>query len=152
METNQNAAEILSSPEMMALLGQLQRSAPALTRVLQRLEQFQESGALDTVIDLADVVHAARLSMGDAMIQRLANGARVVAELGDLLMISGIPDRAPALLKAAQDARDAAAADKNFIGPFEFLSAPKEDELQFVLKFMLALARRLPKAMQGDTV
>jgi len=142
------AADVLASPEVIELLDQMRRSAPALTRILQRLEQFQASGALDTVIDLADVAHAARISMSDAMIARMANGGRVILELVDILMASGLPDRAPALLQATQEARDAAVADQSFIGPLDFLSAPKEPELQFVLKFMLAMARRLPKAMQ----
>lgn len=142
------AVDILASPDVLALLEQMRRSAPALTRTLQRLDQISQSGALDTVIDLADVAHAARVSMSDAMIARMANGMRVILELVDVLMASGVPDRAPSLLNAAMEARDAAAADKSFIGPFEFLSAPKEAELQFVLKFMLAFARRLPAAMQ----
>jgi hypothetical protein len=104
-------------------------------------------GMVDRVAALADVAHAARVSMSDSMIARLGNGVRVIFELMDVLMVSGIPDRAPALLNAAIDARDAAAADKSFIGPLKFLGAPREEELQFVIKFMLALARRLPKAM-----
>lgn len=142
------ALDVLASPELIVLLDQMRRSAPALTRILQRLEQFQASGALDTVIDLADVAHAARISMSDSMIARMANGGRVMFELMDILMASGLPDRAPALLQATQEARDAAAADQSFVGPLDFLTAPKEPELQFVLKFMLAMARRLPKAMQ----
>lgn len=147
-ERTATAVDVLTNPEFLALLEQLRRSAPALTRILQRLEQFQASGALDTVIDMADVLHAARISMSDTMIARMANGVRVTAELMDILMASGIPDRAPALLNATMEARDAAAADRSFIGPFDFLQAPKEEEIQFVIKFMMALARRLPKAMQ----
>lgn len=148
MERLATAAEVLASPDVILLLDQMRRSAPALTRILQRLEQFQASGALDSVIDLADVAHAARVSMSDSTIARLASAGRVAMELMDVLMVSGLPDRATALLTATQEARDAAAADPGFIGPLDFLTAPKEPELQFVLKFMLAMARRLPKAMQ----
>lgn len=150
MERTATALDLLASPEFLALLDQARRSAPALTRILQRLEQFQKSGALDTVIDLADVAHAARISMSDSMVQRMANGVRVGMELMDVLMSSGIPDRAPALLNATMEARDAAAADKSFIGPLDVLAAPKEEELQFVIKFMMALARRLPNAMKQE--
>lgn len=140
----------LGSPELLALAEQLRRSAPALTHILQRLEQVQASGALDTLFDLAEMAHAARVSMSDAQIARLASAGRVALELLDVLMASGLPDRAPALLAATVAARDAAAADKGFIGPLDALLAPKEKELQFVLKFMLALARRLPQAMQAE--
>lgn len=148
MERSTSAQEILASPEMLGLLEQVQRSAPALAGALQRLDQFQQSGALDTTLDLMEVLHAARVSASDGMIARLASALRMLMELADTLMISGLPDRAPALLKATREARDAAAADKSFVGPFDALMAPREEELQFVIRFVLALARRLPKAMQ----
>lgn len=141
--------DLLTSPEVLALMEQVRKSAPALTHVLQRLEQASKSGALDTVLDLADVVQAARVSMSDAMIGRMANGTRVLLELVDILMVSGVPDKAPALLSAAIDARDDAAADDKFFSPIDLLTAPKSEELQFVLKFILAFAKRLPAAMKG---
>lgn len=147
--TEMEKVDLLTSPEVLALMEQVRKSAPALTHVLQRLEQASKSGALDTVLDLADVVQAARVSMSDAMIGRMANGTRVLLELVDILMVSGVPDKAPALLNAAIDARDDAAADDKFFSPIDLLTAPKSEELQFVLKFILAFAKRLPAAMKG---
>lgn len=146
-----NLLDHLASPEMMALMAELRQSAPALTRTLRRLRELEASGALESVLDLAEVVHAARVSMGDAMVARLADGLRKAAELMDLLMASGIPERAPTLLNALISARDAAAQDKRSIGPFAMLTAPREPELQFVLKFLLAFARRLAKVLQGES-
>lgn len=86
--------------------------------------------------------------MSDTMIARMADGLRTVAELGDLLMSSGLAERAPALVNATVEAKHAAAADTGHVGPLSLLMAPREPELQFMLKFMLAMGRRLPKAMQ----
>ncbi len=149
-ERTATAVDVLSSPEMLELLEQVRKSAPTLTRVLQRLQQFADSGAMDTVMDLADVAHAARAAMTDGQISRLADGIRVLFELMDVLMASGIHDRAPALLNATIAARDEAATNKKSIGLLDLLRAPKEPELQFVLKFLLALGRRLPAVMQSN--
>lgn len=141
--------EVLSSQEILGLLRQLQGAAPSLTKTLVRLEQLSTSGALDSLLELAEIVQAARVSMSDTMIAHLADSGRVAMELMDVLMVSGLPDRGPALLQAVQEARDAAVADTSTVRLWDLLMAPKEPELQFVLKFLLALARRLPKAMQA---
>jgi uncharacterized protein YjgD (DUF1641 family) len=112
------------------------------------VEQLSESGALDTVMDLAEVARAARVSLSDGMIARMADGLRALLELMDGLAVSGAPDRLLALLEAAAEARADAAADTQPVGPLRVLAAMREEEVQFVLKFMLALARRLPQAMQ----
>lgn len=140
--------DVLSSPEVLALLAQLRRSAPALTRALRRVEELSDSGALDTVMDLAEVVHAARQSLSDGMIARMAEGLRVLIEMADRLSVSGAPDRLPALLDTAAAARAEAAADRRPVGLLSLMAALREEEVQFVLRFMLALARRLPRAMQ----
>jgi uncharacterized protein YjgD (DUF1641 family) len=142
------AVDVLASPEVITLLDQMRRSAPALTQTLRRVEQLQISGALDTVLDLAEVVHVARISMSDTMIARLASNGRVMLEMVDVLMASGLPERAPALVQATQEALGAAVADKSFVGPLDVLKSPKQPELQFLLKFIFAFARRLPKAIQ----
>jgi len=142
-------SEFAESPEIVELLAELRRSAPALTRMVAKLAALEESGGLDALLELVQVLQAAKVSMTDGMIARLSDAARVAMELMDVLMISGMPDRAPALLKAAMEARDAAAADPERVSPLDFLAAPKEPEIQFMLKFMLAMARRLPAAMQG---
>lgn len=141
--------DVAASPEVGELLTQLRQSAPVLTKTLQRLEALNQTGALDTLLDLAEMVQAAKVSMSDVMIARMANAGQVAMELMDGLMASGVAERVPALMQATIEARDEAVADKHFVSPLEVLKLPKEPELQFMFKFMIALARRLPKAVQG---
>ncbi|MFZ5824635.1 MAG: hypothetical protein ACOY94_09935 [Bacillota bacterium] len=150
-ERSAGAIDILVSPEVLELLEQVRRSAPALTGTIRRLDQMSRTGALDTMIDLAEVIHAAKITVSDSMVARMAQSAQIFMELIDTMQASGVPERAPAFLRAFNDARNDAAADKSFLGPFDFLQAPREEELQFVLKFMLAFARRLPGVMKSDS-
>lgn len=133
---------ILASPEMLALLEQVQKSAPAMTHTMARLEQLHKTGALDTLLDTAEVIHAARKSMGDGMIHRMGGMARTAAEMGDTLLTSGLPEELPGLVQAVADARADAARDTGTIGVLGLLKALKDPKVQFTLKFLLGLARR----------
>lgn len=139
----------IESPEIQALLVQLQRTAPALIHVMQRLERLQATGALDHVLDLMEVVSALQSSLTDPMMASLGDKLRVAMELLDALMTSGVTDRLPALLDAAHAANVEAMADTSHVSPLTVLSAPREPELQFVMKFLLAFSRRLPPVMKG---
>lgn len=140
--------EILSSPEILDLARQLKKSAPALTHAVQRVDTLVCCGALDTFSDMVEVVHALSVTMTDGMVGRLADRGRVLMELTDLLMASQLVDKAPAMMRAVREAGAAAAADKSFVGPIDALMAPREPELQYLIRFLLALARRLPGVMQ----
>jgi len=145
--SGKTALDILGSPEVLLLLEQLQRSAPALTQIMARIEALQKTGGLCRVLELMDVLAAAQSSMTDGMISRLADKGRVALELVDALMLSGVTERLPALLAAMQAAGAEAKADTGHVSPLTVLTAPREPEMQFVLRFLLALARRLPAAM-----
>lgn len=134
--------EFLASPDVMDLLVQIRQSAPALTHTLARMEQLHRSGALDTLLDTAEVIHAARKSMGDGMVHRIGTMARTAAELGDTLLTSGLPEELPGLVQAVAEARADAARNSDPIGVFGILKALKEPQVQFTLKFLLAVARR----------
>jgi uncharacterized protein YjgD (DUF1641 family) len=142
--------DALTSPEMLALLEQVRTSAPALTRLLQRLDQLEQAGTLDVLLDLAGAVQAAGASLTDTMVHRAGNTLRVLLELGDLAMVSGLADKAPALMEALQQARADAAADSQRIGPLDLLRTLKEPEIQKSLKLLLAMARRMPKALESE--
>ncbi len=142
------AANIITSPEVVELLEQVSTSAPALTKMLRRLDRLAQSGALDTLMDFAEVVQAAKVTLTDGMVARLFDTSRAGVELMDTLMSSGIAQRLPALMQATAEAQKEAAADRRSLGLWDLLAAPKRPEMQFALKFMLALAKRLPAAMQ----
>lgn len=147
METNNaslNSPGSPQSPELEALSQQLQQSAPALTRLLQRVDELERSGALATFLDLTEVAHALRISVSDHMVAQLATAARNALELAD-----GLALQAPALKQAAEEARAAASADTGRVGLLDLARALKEPQIQYGLKFLLAFSRRLPAAMQG---
>lgn len=139
-------ADIAASPEVLMLLEQLRASAPALTHALKRVDELHQSGALDTMLDMAQVLQAAKVSMGDAMIHRMANLVRVLGELVDLVTICGLPEKLPAVIEAVGKAREDAEADETTLGVMGLLKALRQPETQVSLKFMLALSRRLPEA------
>ena len=141
------ALDILGSPELLELMVQLQRSAPALTQIMARIEALKATGGLDGLLELLDALGAAQCSMTDGMIARLADKGRVAMELVDALMLSGVTERLPAMLAAMQAANAEARSDPHFVNPLEVLTAPRGPEMQYVIKFLLAVARRMPAAM-----
>lgn len=128
-------SRIAGSEEIRALLAQVEASAPTLTHTLKRLDELEGTGALDTLLDLAQVVQAAKLSAGDVMIHRVGTMLRQFGELADTLATT-----LPALQQAAEEAR----TDSGSVGLFTLLQSLKQPETQFALKFLLALSRRLP--------
>lgn len=144
--TTGTSADFATSPEVLQLLAQVRASAPALTHAIQRVDELHQSGALDTMLDMAQVLQAAKVSVGDPMIHRMANMVRVAGEMGDLVMTSGLPEKLPALMQAAEAARADAEADQSTLGVMGLVKALRQPEVQFALKFVLALSRRLPEA------
>lgn len=145
-----NVLDTLTSPEVLALAEQVRTSAPALTRLLRRLEELDRTGALDLLLDLAGALGALSHSLSDAMVQRAADTLRSVAEVGDLAVSSGLADRAPALAAALRQAGAEAAADPGRLGLFGLIRALRDPEVQRSLKFLLAVARHVPKALSDD--
>jgi uncharacterized protein YjgD (DUF1641 family) len=138
--------DLLASPEVFELLVQVRQSAPSLARTVQRVDELTKSGAMDSLLNLAQVLEAAQKSMGDPMVARIGNLVRVLGEMGDLLISSGLPEKAPVVMEAVAAARTDAEADQSVVGVFGLMKALKQPEIQFALKFVLALARRLPAA------
>lgn len=139
-------------PDMLELIAQLEKSAPSVTKLLRRLEEADRSGALDAMFDLLQVFQATRATMSDAMVARLADTARSTMELMDVITTSGIVERAPELLAALTAARDEADTSTQFVKPFDLLLSPREPEIQYLLRFTMAVSRRLPKAMQNQSL
>jgi uncharacterized protein YjgD (DUF1641 family) len=140
------AVDAATSPEVLLLLEQLRESAPALTHALKRVDELYQSGALDTMLDMAQVLQAAKVSVGDAMVHRLANMVRVLGEMVDVATTCGLPEKLPAVVEAVGTARADAEADQTNLGVLGLMKALRQPETQFALKFMLALSRRLPEA------
>lgn len=145
-QTISSAADFTASLEVQELLNQVRASAPALTHALKRVDELHQSGALDTMLDMAQVLQVAKVSMGDAMIHRLANMVRVLGEMVDVVTTCGLPDKLPAVVEAVGTARADAEADQSALGVMGLMKALRQPETQFALKFMLALSRRLPEA------
>ncbi|HWI65719.1 MAG TPA: DUF1641 domain-containing protein [Symbiobacteriaceae bacterium] len=146
MDVTEKTAELTASPEVLALMAQIEASAPALTHALKRVDELHQSGALDTMLDLAQVLQAAKVSMGDAMIHRMANTVRVLGEMVDVLTTCGLPEKLPAVVEAVGMAGEEAKADQSTLGVMGLMKALRQPETQYALKFMLALSRRLPEA------
>lgn len=145
-QTLRDVADVAASPEVLALLEQVRASAPALTHALQRVDELHQSGALDTMLDMAQVLQAAKVSVGDAMVHRMANMVRVLGEMVDVATTCGLPDKLPAVVEAVGTARADAEADQTTLGVMGLMKALRQPETQFALKFVLALSRRLPEA------
>ncbi|MDF2629864.1 MAG: hypothetical protein K0R39_3695 [Symbiobacteriaceae bacterium] len=144
--TFSSTADLAASPELFALVAQIRTSAPALTHLVKRVDELHQSGALDTLLDMTQVLQAAKVSMGDAMIHRMADLVRVLGEMVDVVTTCGLPEKLPAVVEAVGAARADAEADQSSLGVVGLVKALRQPETQFALKFVLALSRRLPEA------
>lgn len=134
--------------EMLVLIKQIEKSAPSLTRTVQLLERMEQSGALETFVELIETLHAARTTMGDSMVSRLGERVTAAMEIMDPVLVKEAADRVVRVTSVLAEAREVAAKDTSTVSPWDLLTAPREPEIQFMLRWMLATARRLPKALE----
>lgn len=120
----------------------------SLTRALQLVERMERSGALETFVELAEMAHAAKATLGDGMVHRLADRAAVALEMIDPLLDREMAGRMARVTGALSEARAVAAKDQTRISVFDLLRAFREPEVQFALRWLLATARRMPKALE----
>lgn len=109
--------------------------------------------------ELAGVAEAAAASITPGMIDRMAQLAERSAAAIDvatspevLALLEQVRSSAPGLTRALQlvnEAGDEAAQNRQRMGLLDLLRALREPDVQFALKFVMALARRAP-ALRDD--
>lgn len=130
--------EILNTDEMKSLLERAAEVAASLERSLGAIQDLEESGALNTLTELAGFAVAMKSSMTSSILTRsLSDLALPAAEMG------------ATMLETARDAKYEAAKDTRKLGPVALLSALKDPQMQESLKFLLAMGKRLPNVLES---
>ncbi len=130
--------EVLNTDEMKSLVGRAAEVAASLERSLGAVQALEESGALNTLTELAGFAVAMKSSMTSSILTRsLSDLALPAAEAGSKM------------LEAVNDAKYEAAKDTRKLGPMALLNVLKDPQMQASLKFLLAMGKRLPDVLEG---
>lgn len=121
-------------------------TSEAVHNLIDRLTELHKVGALDTVCDLAMLLHASRNALTDNMIERLSMFVEsMINTVGNEAMGELAENARLALEEAAQESKGAPARG-GMIATLSLLSKP---ETQRSLAFLLAFSTKLQERASG---
>jgi len=122
------------------------QTSEAVHRLVDRLTELHRAGALDTVFDLAMLLHGARNALTDNMVERLFTFfEQMINTVGNEAMRELADNTRLALDEAAEEAARATPRG----GVMAMMSMLSKPETQRSLQFLLAFSDRLQKRSAG---
>ncbi len=112
----------------------------AVLTLIDRLTELHRTGALDTMFQLAAVIHGSREALTDSMVERLF---AFMEHMVNNLANEEIADLAHNAKEAMKHASDEAAGHEPTGGVFSILSMLSKPESQQALQFLLAFACKM---------
>jgi uncharacterized protein YjgD (DUF1641 family) len=111
-----------------------------LAEALETLATLQQTGTLEDLASMADMMALLTAAMDDEMVTELTStGSR----LGEVVQTAGEDDVAGGLEDALAAVGDASAAEPERVGLIGLLRAMRDPEVQAGMGFVIALARAL---------
>ncbi|HEY3374704.1 MAG TPA: DUF1641 domain-containing protein [Candidatus Aquicultor sp.] len=130
--------DTVNTDETRSLVAGVAQTAESLERSLDIIKQLEESGTLETLAELGSLANAVRQSITSPLVSRpLSAGVSLALTGGQFL-------------DAAQEAASEARRDTRRITIFGLLGELRDPQIQDSLKFILALARRLPGILNTE--
>jgi len=107
---------------------------------LAALAELQRSGALEQLLDVAEVLSLLTAALDDEMVTSVARTGASLGELGDVAADEDTRDGVAALLEAVGEAER---ADTEEVGLLGLARTARDPEVQAGLAYLLAVARAL---------
>lgn len=134
----ESTAETVEPPEDVAAT--LEANDAELADALETLATLQQTGTLDDLASMADMMALLTAAMDDEMVTELTStGSR----LGEVAQTAADDDVAAGLEDALAAVGDASAAEPERVGLIGLLRAMRDPEVQAGMGFVIALARAL---------
>ena len=113
----------------------------ALLHILERLTALHHVGAIDTLFDLVETIHCARMALTDSMVDRLSGFVEhLVSQLGNEAMITLLGELFAAVQETAAESRTRPQSAGGVLATLRLLTKP---ETRQTVQFLLTVAEKL---------
>ncbi|WP_458208473.1 DUF1641 domain-containing protein [Haladaptatus sp. NG-SE-30] len=143
------AADGLATQETVELSESVGENGTELADALETLVRLQESGTLDELAQLADLVSLLSGALDDEMVATLVGAGSSLGEVADTASDPDTIRGMETLLHAVGDASDPETPPER-VGMVGMLRATRDPEVQTGLGFMLAIAKALGRDVQRE--
>ncbi len=132
------AADSLATAETVGLADSVGAQGDDLADALESVIALQQSGTLEELVELAEVVSLMTAALDDEMVRSLADTGGSLGELADVAAENGAREGAETVLTAVGDAEQ---EPPESVGAIGLLRATRDPEVQRGLGYLLAVAR-----------
>lgn len=128
--------DVINNDEMKNLMAGTAKAAESLERSIGTIKMLEESGTLATLVEIGDLANAITQSLTTSLVVRSLSPVLSLAEAGDQL------------LEEVRESAHESAKETRKLSIIALLRELQDPQVQKSLKFMLALARRLPGLLE----
>jgi uncharacterized protein YjgD (DUF1641 family) len=139
------SADGLATEETVALAEAVGDNGEELEAALESLVRLQQSGTLEELVELADVVSLLTAALDDEMVRSLATTGSSLGELAETAADDETREGLETVLQGVGDAEDEASVPVGLVG---LLRASQDPDVQHGLGYVLAIARAIGQAQR----
>ena len=146
-ETLAASADGIATDETVKLAESVGENGAELQEALDTLVELQQSGTLDELAELGDVVSLGTSAMTDEMVRSLAGTGSSLGELADTAAQDETRGGLTAMLNSVSAAEQ---AETTPVGAVGLMKAIRDPEIQHGLGYLLAIAKALGQQQSTD--
>lgn len=139
-ETLAASADGIATDETVSLATSVGENGAELQEALDTLVELQQSGTLDELAELGDVISLGTAAMTDEMVRSLAGTGSMLGELADTTAEENTRN---GLITVLNSVNAAEKSETDGVGPVGLLKASRDPEIQHGLGFILTFAKAL---------
>jgi len=140
------SADAIATEETVGVAGAVGANGAALEDALESLVALQESGTLDELMELAEVVSLLTAALDDEMVRSLAATGSSLGEVAETAADEDASDGIETALTALGEA-DSETPER--VGPVGLLKATRDPDVQHGLGYLVAMARAIGRAQSA---
>ncbi|GGN95386.1 hypothetical protein GCM10009030_22620 [Haloarcula pellucida] len=137
------SADGLATDETVALAETIGENGGELRAAIESLVVLQQSGTLETVVEMAEVVSLVTAALDDEMVRSLAGTG---SALGEVAQTAGEDDARNGIETMLESVSAAERETPERVGPVGLLKASRDPDVQRGLGYLLAIARSIGRS------
>jgi len=137
------SADGLATDETVALAETVGDNGTELREALDSLVTLQQSGTLDELLEIAEVVSLLTAALDDEMVRSLAGTGAALGEVAETAADDDARDGVETMIESVSAAEG---ESPERVGPVGLVRATRDPEVQHGLGYLLAVARALGRA------
>lgn len=141
------SADGLATDETVGLAAAVGDNGAELQEALEALVTLQQSGALDDLVELAQVASLGSAALSDEMVRELASTGSALGEVADTAADEETRDGLHRLLEGVGTAE---AEDPERVGALGLARGVRDPDVQYGLGYLLALAGAIGRSRNPD--